>query len=94
MQDKLTKHQAVVDAFAKDLFASFPEAVQCFEKPYLAYPDPIFGIRTRPPYIFDDTFWDIFHVCPLHICHIAWLAKEGIYEIRFKIDERRLEGKT
>jgi hypothetical protein len=81
------RHQAIVDAFSERLFASFTEAAQCYGKPRVVYPYPIFSIKTLPGYIFDDTFWDVFHAYPLHICHIAWLAEEAAFEIRFKVDE-------
>ena len=80
-----------MDAFSKDLFATFPEAVLCYGEPYIVYPDPIYAIRTQPGYIFDDTFWDVFHTYPFHICHVAWLAGEKVFEIRFRIDEAEVK---
>lgn len=95
-QSKLSRHQAIVDAFFKDLLSSGPHMKEIFEEPYVAFPWPIFGINTRPGYIFDDTFWDVFHVHPLHVCHVTRLTDglqfdEGrVFEIRFKVDERRV----
>jgi len=90
--------ESIVEAFSEDLFALFPEATQCYGRPFIAHPDPIYGIKTLRGYIFDDAFWDVFHSYPFRICHIAWLADEEVYEIRFKtVDEvmdeyRRTEG--
>lgn len=79
----------ILDAFSEDLFAAFPEATRCYGKPYIAYPYPIFGIKTQPGgYIFDDAFWDVFHAYPFHICHIAWLTEEEVYEVRFKVSDK------
>lgn len=119
--EMVNKHQAIVDAFYKDLLTSrdmlgimahedYNEALafealptgfistlapHYFERPYLAFPDPIFGIKTLPGYIFDDTFWDVFHAHPLHVCHVTRLTAgpqfdEGrVFDIRFRVDERR-----
>lgn len=71
-----------------DLLALSPEAVEWYGEPYIAYSDPIYGIKTLPGFIFDDAFWDVFHSYPFHICHICWLDDEKVYEIRFKPVER------
>jgi len=55
-----------------------------FNEPYLAYPFPIFRITTKEDYIFGDSFWDIFHQYPFHICHVLRLDS-GEYDVRFKI---------
>jgi len=55
-----------------------------FIEPYLAYADPIFGITTKGDYIFDDSFWNVFHQYPFHICHILRLETD-LYDLRFKI---------
>lgn len=62
-----------------------------FNEPYLAFPDPIYGISTRPGFIFDDAFWDIFHSFQFHICHVTALVNEGedfgirrVFDLRFK----------
>lgn len=78
------KAKIKLDAFSEDLFASFHEAVLCYGEPHIVYPHPIYSIKTFPGYIFDDVFWDVFHAHQFHICHIAWLAKEEVYEIRFR----------
>ncbi len=63
-----------------------------FQKPYLAFPDPIYGISTRPGFIFDDSFWDVFHSLSLHICHVTVLVNKSgtnrVFDLRFKSDER------
>jgi len=77
--------------------ARFLEALtyQLYERPYLAFPDPIFGITTRPGHLFDDVFWDVFHAYPLHICHVtrldegAQLDPRRVHDIRFRVDEKR-----
>lgn len=92
----LNKHHAIVDAFFKDLLASSSEAGSFYNKPYLAFPDPIFGIDTKPGHIFDDVFWDVFHVYPLHVCHVTRLTdgpqfdEERVFEVRFKVDYKRI----
>ena len=45
-------------------FFTKPEV--CDEEEY------IYKIQTREDYIFDDTFWDVFHEYPFHICHITF----------------------
>ena len=62
-----------------------------FNRPYQAFPGPIYGITTRPGFIFDDAFWDVFHALPLHVCHVTALvnAKENhdlvrVFDLRFK----------
>lgn len=63
-----------------------------FTRPYIAFPEaPIYGISTRPGFIFDDAFWDVFHSFPFHICHVTALVNESedfgvhrIFDLRFK----------
>lgn len=70
-----------------------------FETPTVLRSDPIFCIRTKPGFIFDDSFWEVFHAHPLIVCHVAYYGPErledgnrtedtGIFEIRF-VDERQ-----
>jgi len=65
-----------------------------YEKPYLAFPYPIWGISTKPGFIFDDSFWDVFHSLSLHICHVTTLVNEDanfgpyrVFDLRFKMSE-------
>ncbi len=65
---------------------------QYYDEPYLAFPEPIWGITTRPGFIFDDSFWDVFHSLALHICHVTVLVNEGenfglerAFDLRFKL---------
>jgi hypothetical protein len=74
-----------------------------FESPDVPFSDPIFRIRTRPGFIFDDSFWDVWHSFPFHVCHVAYYGPErqedsthekrmadfGIYEMRFKPTTRK-----
>ncbi len=95
----MSESQAIAEAFFADLIASFDEAYKCFEPLYLAFGDgsggSVFGVNTRPGFIFDDAFWDIFHAHPLHVCHVTRLTDgsqfdEGrVFEIRFKVSEER-----
>jgi len=97
-ESRLNKHQTIVGAFFEDLLASRPDTAEFFEKPYVAFSDPIFGINTQPGYIFDDVFWDVFHTHPLHVCHVTRLTNGPqfdpgrVFEIRFKVDEKGSDG--
>ena len=53
-------------------------------------------LRTRPGYIFDDAFWDVFQGVHATICHVAYYGPEraedgdrfrdsGIFELRFSL---------
>ena len=67
---------------------------------------PIAIVRTKPGYLFDDAFWDIFHHHQLHVCHVAYygperregrthdevMADEGVYELRFITREQAIEA--
>ncbi len=59
-----------------------------FQRPYIAFPEPIYGISTRPGFIFDDIFWDVFHSFSFHICHVTALVNENgsnrVFDLRFK----------
>jgi hypothetical protein len=62
-----------------------------YTPPYLAYNNPIYGITTRPGFIFDDDFWDVFHSFSFHICHVTSLINESegfglhrVFDLRFK----------
>ena len=67
------------------------EIDEYFQKPYLAFDDSIYGISTKPGFIFDDAFWDVFHSLPFHICHVTTLVNENknfglcrVFDLRFK----------
>lgn len=61
-----------------------------FTKPDLCWKDEaIYKIQTKEDYTFEDSFWDIFHKYPFHICHINYGCKgnDNKYEIRFRVEK-------
>ena len=68
-----------------------------FEMPQEVDDYPIYMMRTKPGYIFDDHFWEVFQGFPFKICHIAYYGPErlqdvtlegrmqdtGVFELRF-----------
>ena len=63
--------------------------------------DSVYKMRTQLGYIFDDSFWEVFHGFPLRICHVAYYGPErfededhkrpyvGVFELRFALAESR-----
>lgn len=59
---------------SSELMFTTPE--KCWEDEH------IYAIKTKEDFIFDDTFWDVFHKYPFHICHISWKQ----HELRFRVE--------
>lgn len=67
------------------------------EEPREVYGDPIYMMRTKPGYIFDDSFWEVFHRFSFKVYHVAYYGPErledvdvdvrmqdtGVFELRF-----------
>jgi len=89
LPDELTP-QEVLDQFMRVLGSM----ADYFEMPWIPWPDPVFAIRTKPGFIFDDSFWEVFQAFPFMICHVAYYGPariedgdrhkdEGVFELRW-----------
>ena len=63
-----------------------------FTKPILCRKsDIVYKIQTKDDFIFEDSFWDVFHKYSFHICHINYGCYGSIYEMRFRIEHRKIK---
>lgn len=44
------------------------------------YGPDVYVMRTKPGFIFDDSFWEVFQSFPFKICHVAYYGPERILE--------------
>lgn len=93
----------VADSFHEALIAAGQD---WWDKPWLDWEDPIYVMRTRPGYVFDDPFWDVFHSFGFHVCHVSYYGPErredatlddklketGVFELRWVTREQALEA--
>lgn len=63
-------------------------------EPQQVFDDPIYMMRTKSGFIFDDAFWEVFQSFPFKVCHVAYYGPErledgdrhqdsGFFELRF-----------
>ena len=78
----------------KRFWDAFGSQREWLEEPRKVFDDPIYMMRTKPGFIFDDSFWGVFHSFPFKICHVAYYGPErledgdrmqdtGVFELRF-----------
>jgi hypothetical protein len=66
---------------AAQLWAALDKIQEWFIEPYPAeYGPDVFVMRSRPGFIFDDDFWEVFQQFPFRICHVAYYGPERILE--------------
>ena len=67
-----------------------------FEIPQEVSDEPIYMMRAKAGFIFDDNFWEVFQSFPFKVCHVAYYGPErleggnrmqdtGIFELRFAL---------
>lgn len=65
-----------------------------YSEPEMVYPDPIFRIKTKETFMFDDYFWQVFQKYPFGICHVTFLTEhltgeggsnEQVFDLRFNV---------
>ena len=65
-----------------------------FTKPQKVDEALVYKMQTHPGFLFDDTFWEVFHRFLFKICHVAYYGPErledqdrmkdtGVFELRF-----------
>lgn len=68
-----------------------------YTEPEMVYSDPIFRMKTRDTFMFDDSFWEVFQRYPFAICHVTFLTKyltgdngvdELVFDLRFAVKKQ------
>ena len=82
------------DAAGEAFWLALGVQQEYYDAPTKVHDDPIYCIRTRPGFIFDDNFWLTFQQFPFQICHVAYYGLErkedeerrppkGVFELRW-----------
>jgi hypothetical protein len=96
MEPETAPREDQVDDWLGRLITALGPEMAYYEHPFIDHDDPIFVMRTRPGFIFDDYFWKVFQSFPFRICHVAYYgparsqddgldaaAHPGVYELRW-----------
>lgn len=84
------QHSAIVD----DFWRALGKNQEYYTKPEKVYDDPIYRIKTKDAFMFDDGFWEVFQAYPFKICHITFLdvlltgeggSDEKVFDLRFAL---------
>jgi hypothetical protein len=97
MTDKLSER---LEEQTRQFWLALDQEQEWFVEPYLAeYGPDVFVMQTKPGFIFDDSFWEIFQQFSFRICHVAYYGPErlleedrhedtGMFELRWAAEER------